>query len=187
MMDPNYLYYAWIDLETTGIKPGGILEVCCIVTDNKMNVIEELETTVSPGQEALNSMDDFVRNMHTINGLLNRIPGAPSTIEVETVWADMLSRINNGDPQRILMVGNSIGSLDMPFIRTCMPKVAAQMHYRSIDITSVRLFAGMMLGADVEFEKKTAHRAKDDVLECQAETDYLWKFITGPQTLRMSK
>jgi len=176
-MSPEYLRYAWIDLETTGTKPGAILEICCIITDCKMNVIAEYDSLVMPDDKSLDNMNDFVRNMHTDNGLLDRLKDGPALEDVEQELSTILKNINDGNPRRTLMVGNSIGSLDLPYIRACMPKVAAQMHYRSIDMTGVRLFMGMMSGQSILFEKKKNHRAKDDILECQEEAKYLWSLM----------
>lgn len=172
-MDYNYLRYAWIDLETTGLEPGAILEVACIITDRKLRVLDQFSTPVSCSQDHLDKMHDFVRDMHQQNGLLDRLEGAPTTKEVEAVWADTLKRINEGDSRRTILVGNSVGSLDRPFIRACMPAVDAQMHHRMLDMTSVRIAMGLWTGQDFEYPKKTTHRAMDDILECKEELRHL--------------
>lgn len=171
-MDYENIRLAWVDLETTGLTPGAIIEVACIITDRQLNEITRLITPVKCEQKELDTMHPAARQMHQENGLLDRLAGAPSASEVEVVWADMLKRVHEGDPKRVIMVGNSIGALDMPFIQACMPRVAKEMHYRSMDITGLRIALGVWSGENWEFEKKKTHRAEDDIIECQSEFKY---------------
>jgi oligoribonuclease len=122
-------------------------------------------------------MNDFVKNMHQSNGLLDRLDEAPSAEEVESDWIDMLQRVNKGDPKRVVFVGNSLSAVDLPFIRACMPEVLDEVHYRTMDITGLRMLFGVWTGEDCVSPKKKTHRAEDDILECQEEFRFLMKSL----------
>ena len=128
-------------------------------------------------------MDDFVTDMHTKNGLLKEVlaAGCPTTNEADEMWAEFLRSHNDGDPKNILIVGNSIAKVDLPFIERHLPKSDQQTHYRSFDVTGLRIGAGIWYGNDTDFVKKKTHRAFDDIEECLAEFEYVAHEVFKPR------
>jgi len=171
------LKYAWTDLETTGTETegGGILEVACIITDRALQELGRFHTLVHPGDEALKNMSPYVANMHTSNNLLRDIQAldVPSIEEADEKFADFLRHYNQGEPKDIILAGNTVEGVDLPFIKSFMPLSNKEKHYRYFDITSLRIGGGIKNGHDVDFEKSRGHRAFDDVLECIEEFKFL--------------
>lgn len=174
--------YAWIDLETTGLdaEKGQILEIACIVTDNKLNQEYSFDSVVRPNPRMPLEMDNFVKNMHTENGLLDELERADqNAYHVGVALANVLKSFNNGNPKEILMCGNSIASLDIPFLRKHMPAVMDQLHYRTIDITAVRLGLELLMDEKIPVQKRKGHRALDDVRECIQEFQEMRNYAQG--------
>lgn len=174
--------FAFFDIETTGLdeKNNSILEIACVLTDMRLNEIAIFETLVEPKQEHLDNMGEVVRDMHTKNGLLRCLKGGASTIEEASKdFVDFLQRYNNGDSRKIIFAGNSIGSLDLPFLREHMPEVLKCVHYRTLDVTSVRIATISHFGEDIFFIKTNGkaggHRALADTRECIEEFRFMKK------------
>jgi len=186
-MDYNTLRFAWTDLETTGFDKelGGVLEIATIVTDRFFKELGRFRTAVYPGEEALCVMPEIVVKMHTENGLLDDVTdhGTPTTQEADKLWAEFLRSHHGGNPKNIMMAGNSIARVDIPFTETHLPLSDAEMHYRYLDVTSFRIAAGIWFGEDSNFVKKKSHRAFDDVEECIAEFEHVAHefFVPAPR------
>lgn len=176
-MDYETLRFAWIDLESTGleVEGGGVLEIACIVTNRFFNELGRFHSLVNPGEKALQGMNDYVRNMHTENGLLEAVRAldTPTTAEADEKFAEFLRKYNGGEPKNIILAGNSVAGVDIPFKRAFLPLSDAEMHYRYLDVTSVRIAAGIWFGHDTDFEKSRGHRAFDDIKECLEEFKYV--------------
>lgn len=142
---------AWIDVETTGLDPHKelLLEISLIVTDNALNPVADpvsvlIENDIDgshlgelPGAAVARRSDDFIRNMHTTNGLLGDLDngsGIPLA-EADALIADAI-RAAAGEESRPLLGGNSI-TLDRNFLEVHAPQTYRALHYRSIDVTSV--------------------------------------------------
>lgn len=183
-MNYDELRFAWTDLETTGLSPAGgsILEIACVITDRHFNVVDKFHCLVDPGEDVLADMNDYVTKMHTENGLLkeireNRGGNALSVTEADRAFSAFLKNCNNGEPNNVLLAGNSLAGVDIPFMRYFLPKSDGEVHYRYLDVTSFRIAAGVWFGNDTEYKKENGHRAFDDIVECIDEFKFVAKSV----------
>src|SRR5690606_34797175 len=133
----------WMDLEMTGLDPARhvIVEIATIVTDDELNVVAEgPDLVVHQPAAALELMDDVVRDMHTTSGLLPAIQA--STISLEEAGAATLEFIKAHvpEPRTVPLCGNSIGT-DRRFLAVHLPAIEAHLHYRSVDVSSIKELA----------------------------------------------
>jgi oligoribonuclease len=167
---------AWMDLEMTGLDTANdvIVEIATLVTDDDLNVIAEgpdLVVAADPG--VLAGMSDIVRHMHTRSGLLAAI-GASSTSLADAGQATLdFLRQHIAEPKTVPLCGNSIGT-DRRFLAAYLPAVEDFLHYRSIDVSTIkelarRWYPEVYAGAP---KKSGGHRALDDIRESVAELAY---------------
>lgn len=170
----------WIDCEMTGLDPDldGLCEIAVIVTDFDLQPLHEgFEIVINPGQAALDHMGDFVREMHTKSGLLERIAGGASLADAERqVIAYLDGLVTAG--RRPLVAGNTIG-MDRRFMAKYLPTLEQRLHYRSIDVSTLkelsrRWFPAAFFGAP---EKRGDHRALTDIAESIRELDYFRRAV----------
>ncbi|MFA9277637.1 MAG: oligoribonuclease [Rhodoluna sp.] len=174
MGTPNE-YMVWIDCEMTGLNldVDELVEVAVIITDSELEAVHEgFDIVINPSQAALDNMGEFVTNMHTSSGLIEEIPHGVSLKEAE---AQVLAYINEHVPegQKPPMCGNSIGT-DRAFVVRYMPLVDARLHYRNIDVSSLKELARRWYPR-VYFNspsKDGGHRALADIQESIRELDY---------------
>lgn len=164
---------AWIDLEMTGLDPAvhAIVEIASLVTDDDLNIVAEgPNLVIHQPPEVLDAMNDLVRNMHTRSGLLEAI--ASSTITTAEAEAQTLAFLTEqlGTTSRVPLCGNTIGT-DRRFLATHMPSVENFLHYRSVDVTTVRelLVRWNPVALENLPAKADGHRALDDIRESVAE------------------
>ncbi len=165
----------WIDCEMTGLDPDrdGLCEIAVIVTDFDLTPLHPgLELVINPGAEALEQMNSFVRGMHEKSGLLPRIEAGVSVEEAERQVIDYLAQhVTAG--RRPLIAGNTIG-MDRRFIAKYMPTLEEKLHYRSIDVSTIKelsrqWFPAAFFGAPA---KRGGHRALADIAESIQELAY---------------
>lgn len=170
----------WVDLETTGLdiadKLSGaqyhkILEVGIHITDSKFNIIDEgFEVVIHHDVEEAKALtNDYVRDMHITSGLWDRVD--QSTVSLEQAEEMMLAYIAkfNISPKSSPICGNSV-SLDRNFIMAQMPKFADVLHYRIIDVSTIKEIVWRVkpeVGAMVKKQEK--HRGLEDIKESIAE------------------
>lgn len=170
----------WVDLETTGLdiadKLSGaqyhkILEVGIHITDSKFNIIDDgFEVVIHHDVEEAKALtNDYVRNMHITSGLWDRVD--QSTVSLEQAEEMMLAYIANFNiaPKSSPICGNSV-SLDRNFIMAQMPKFADVLHYRIIDVSTIKEIVWRVkpeVGAMVKKQEK--HRGLEDIKESIAE------------------
>ena len=175
---------AWMDLEMTGLDPGRhtIVEIATLVTDDDLTVVAEgPDLVVRATPEQLAAMDDFVRDMHTRSGLLAAIEASTTTLDEAGQATMAFLRQHLPSPGSVPLAGNSIGT-DRRFLAAELPEIEKYLHYRSVDVSSIkelarRWYPDAVAGAPA---KKTSHRAMDDIKESVAELAYYRGAIFRP-------
>ncbi len=165
----------WIDCEMTGLdtRVDVLVEVAAVVTDSELNVLDEgVDVVIRPPAEALAQMGDVVREMHTASGLLEVLDGGVTLAEAETVVLDYLRRWVP-EPRKAPLAGNSVGT-DKAFLEVGMPALVEHLHYRVIDVSSLkelarRWYPRIYFGSPA---KHGGHRALADILESIDELRY---------------
>lgn len=168
----------WIDMEMTGLNDATdtILEVAAAVTDLDFNPKEEFHRIVFQQPEVLDRMDEWCRKTHKESGLTDQIAQGLPMEKVEEELLAFIDR-NYQKNQNVVIAGNTVGN-DKRFIERLMPKLGKRLHYRIIDVSSFKEIFRNKYGVD--FEKKKAHRAVDDVKESIEELKAYLKFVTPP-------
>ncbi|WP_338026153.1 oligoribonuclease [Corynebacterium uropygiale] len=181
----KYDRLVWIDLEMTGldIHRHTIVEVAAVVTDANLRILGEgVDLVVHASDEELAQMDDVVTEMHARSGLTEEIRRSPITLEQAE---DAVLRLidEHCDPEHPApLAGNSIAT-DRSFIREKMPRLDAALHYRMIDVSSIkeltrRWFPRVYYNQP---EKGMAHRALADIVESIQELDYYRRAAFVPE------
>jgi oligoribonuclease len=166
----------WLDLEMTGldVERHRIVEIAVAVTDAQLELLDDgLDLVVHQPPAALAEMDDFVRTMHTKSGLLPEIERSPLSLEAAGV--QVLEYLAGYVPEAKTapMCGNSIG-VDRRFLHRWLPSLDEYLHYRSIDVSSLKELCRRWYPAVYRRRpgKAEAHRALADVRESIAELRY---------------
>ena len=170
----------WIDCEMTGLdlELDELLEVTVVITDYDLTPLDPgFNIVIKPDQSALEHMGDFVTNMHTESGLINEIQNGVSLAEAEYEVLEYILKFVP-DAQTAPLAGNTIGT-DRSFLAKYMPRVDGHLHYRSVDVSSIKELARRWFPR-VYFQAPTkngGHRALADILESIRELDYYRKII----------
>ncbi len=174
----------WIDCEMTGLDltRDALVEIACIVTDGNLKVLDQgIDVIIKPPPEALDTMPDVVREMHTTSGLLAELPSGVTLAEAQD---QVLSYIRQHvpEPKKAPLCGNSIAT-DRSFLARDMPELDDYLHYRMVDVSSVKELARRWYPR-VYFAsppKHGGHRALADILESVKELRYYREAIFVPQ------
>ena len=170
----KYDRLVWIDLEMTGLDPERhvIVEVAAVITDGNLNVLGKgIDLVVHATEEELSQMDSFVTEMHANSGLDKEIRQSTTTIhEAEDA---VLALINEHCEHPAPLAGNSIAT-DRTFIRTYMPRLDEALHYRMIDVSTIKELARRWHPRAYynQPDKGMAHRALQDIIESIRELDF---------------
>ena len=165
----------WIDCEMTGLdlEIDELVEVAVVITDYDLVPVDEgFSIVIKPDQSALDHMGEFVTNMHRESGLLDEIPTGKSLAEAEYEVLEYILRFIP-DEKTAPLAGNTIGT-DRAFLAKFMPRVDNHLHYRSVDVSSIkelsrRWYPRAYFQAPA---KHGGHRALADILESIRELDY---------------
>lgn len=160
----------WVDLEMTGLDPykDRIVEVAAEVTDFEFKTLASFESVIRQPEDIISSMNEWAAAQHMASGLTERIRNADKTEEQVKHELVGFIRAQFGDEPAIL-AGNSIHN-DRNFIKYWWPEVDALLHYRMLDVTSLKILMQGKYG--VEYTKKDVHRAFDDIQASIAELQY---------------
>jgi len=168
-------YIVWVDCEMTGldIKVDEICEIAVVITNEDLEPVDDgLQLVVKPSKKALSNMGEFVTQMHTDSGLIDEIPAGLKMKEAE---AQVLEYIKQWVPEERTapLAGNSIGT-DRMFINRQMPELDSFLHYRNIDVSSIKeLTRRWYPRVYFQLPKKTGnHRALADIKESIQELRY---------------
>jgi oligoribonuclease len=180
----------WIDCEMTGLDPqrNVMVEIAVIVTDAELNKLDEgIDIVIAATPSQLVAMDQFVRDMHTSSGLLDEIRHAATTVEqAEDLVMTYLEKYVP-EPGKAPVCGNTIAT-DRAFIARYMPRLDAHLHYRMIDVSTIkelsrRWYPRAYYSAPA---KNGGHRALADILESIDELRYYRSTVMvaapGPDT-----
>ncbi len=172
----------WIDLEMSGLDPDTceILEIATIITDGDLNLLAEgPDIVVHQPDPVLDAMDAWCTRQHGLSGLTAQVKA--STVSLAQAEALTLEFLRPFCPVgKSPLCGNSIGH-DRRFIIKHMPALAGHLHYRSIDVTSVKELARRWYPGLPAPEKGETHRALDDIRESIAELRYYRQHIFRPR------
>src|SRR5262249_42045007 len=132
----------WIDCEMTGLDLArdALIEIACLVTDGDLTLLDEgIDLVIKPPAEALDNMQEVVREMHTASGLLQELPSGVTLPEAQE---QVLSYVRGyvAEPKKAPLCGNSIAT-DRAFIARDMPALDAYLHYRMVDVSSIKELA----------------------------------------------
>ena len=144
-----------------------IVEIATLVTDDNLVVVAEgPDLVVHATDEQLAGMDDFVRDMHTGSGLLDQIVTSDLTLADAGRLTFEFIRTYVPKARTVPLAGNSIGT-DRRFLAAQMPEVESFLHYRCVDVSTIKELARRWFPADAESApvKQGTHRALDDILE----------------------
>ncbi|MEU8253594.1 oligoribonuclease [Micromonospora inaquosa] len=174
----------WIDCEMTGLDLGRdkLIEVAALVTDPDLNVLGDgVDVVIHADEAALEGMPEIVQTMHAKSGLTEEVRRSVVTLtEAEDLVLEYV-RTFVKDPRTAPLCGNSIAT-DRGFIARDMPRLDAHLHYRMIDVSSIkelcrRWYPRVYFGQP---QKGLAHRALADVRESIRELEYYRRTLFVP-------
>ncbi|MGX9346208.1 oligoribonuclease [Microbacterium sp. KNMS] len=175
----------WIDCEMTGLDltVDELVEIAIVVTDFELRILDPgFQVVIKPSQAALDHMGDFVTEMHRSSGLLDEIPHGVSLEEAERRSLEYIRRFVPLE-RKAPLAGNTIGT-DRMFLARYMPSVDSHLHYRNVDVSSVKELSRRWYPR-AYFQapgKDGGHRALADILESIRELEYYRRavFVAEP-------
>ena len=174
----------WIDCEMTGLDLArdALIEIACIVTDGQLVPVDDgVDVVIKPPAEALDHMAEVVRDMHTASGLLTELSAGVTLAEAqEQILAYVHAHVH--ESRRVPLCGNSIAT-DRTFIARDMPELDAFLHYRMVDVSSIKELARRWYPRAyfASPEKHGGHRALADIKESIRELQYYREAVFVPQ------
>ena len=179
----------WIDCEMTGLNPeiDCLVEVAVVITNSELEILDAgLDLVIKPRAESWSQMNDFVRQMHTQSGLVDDIENGVELEDAEQLILDYIKKFVPNEKEAPL-AGNSIGT-DRMFLNRYMPNLDKYLHYRNIDVSSIKELTRRWYPR-VYFQlpkKDGGHRALADILESIQELRYYRETVMvaapGPTT-----
>ena len=173
----------WIDCEMTGLslEHDALIEVAALVTDFELNVLGDgVDLVIKPPQAALDQMNEFVTTMHTTSGLITELDAGLTLAEAQD---QVLTYVREfvPEPRKAPMAGNTIGT-DRTFLARDMPELEEWVHYRVIDVSSIKelsrqWFPRAYFAAPT---KAGNHRALADIQESIEELRYYRRAVFTP-------
>lgn len=179
---PENAPLVWIDCEMTGLHPhvDELVEVAVLITDAELNILDEgIDLVIRPSEAALAQMDPFVRDMHTTSGLL---PELEHGLTLEDATARVMEYLTTRVPAgKALLAGNTVGQ-DKLFLSAYMPAVVEHLHYRIVDVSTVKELARRWYPrAYYQAPAKTGgHRALGDIKDSITELRYYRAAVMAP-------
>jgi oligoribonuclease len=167
-MAPSSHNFVWIDLEMTGLDPACdvILEIATIVTDSSLNILEKgLSLVIHQPDAVLSAMNDWCKNQHKKSGLWEEVCQSTVSLgQAATLTYEYISEYCT--PQTAPLCGNTIFQ-DRAFLRAYMSQIDTLLHYRIVDVSSVKELVKKWYPKDLRahFSKQDCHRALSDISE----------------------
>lgn len=181
----------WVDCEMTGVDPFNdlLLEVAVVVTDSDLAPVDPgFEVVIATSEADLERMSPFVKKMHIKSGLFERLPSGVPLEQAQQQVVEYLTRVLGPGPKPPL-AGNSVGT-DKTFLLRYMPEVMKLLHYRIIDVSSLkelakRWYPRVYYASPI---KQGGHRALADILESIDEMRYYQQTLfRDPQAVPTSE
>ena len=173
----------WLDMEMTGLDPERCapIEVALVMTTPELEELDHMEMVIWQPDEVLARMEPYVRRMHTDNGLLRKVQSSEfSVTDAERKMLSMLARWTK--PGEGVLSGNSIHQ-DRRFIARYFPTVNGYLHYRMVDVSTIKELARRWYGPEKLFAKgPTDHTALSDVRASIAELKHYRRALFLPAT-----
>lgn len=175
-----YLPIVWLDCEMTGLSllDDALVEIAVVVTDGNLEPVDAgMSVVIRPPQIAMDQMSEFVTEMHRASGLLPLIPQGVTIEEAQDAILTYLKR-HLSEPRKAPLAGSSV-YVDRGFLARDMPELDAFLHYRIIDVSSVkelvrRWYPQVYYKAP---EKTGNHRALGDTMDSIAELNYYRRVV----------
>jgi oligoribonuclease len=174
----------WIDCEMTGLdlEVDELVEIAVVITDFELRPVDDgFQIVIKPDPSALEHMSEFVRDMHASSGLLDEIPHGVSLADAEFQALEYIQRFAPIEGKAPL-AGNTIGT-DRMFLAKYMPRVDRWLHYRNVDVSSIKELARRWYPrAYIHAPSKDGgHRALADIRESIRELAYYREAVFVPQ------
>lgn len=168
-------YLFWLDMEMTGLEVENhkILEAAVSVTDWNLTPLKTFSTAVYQADEELRKMDDWCLKTHTASGLLKRISEGMKEAVLDSALLELVGDYYLAD-EKVVLCGNSI-SQDRKFIDRYLPRFAARLHYRMLDVSSFKIVFENAFNQ--KFKKQNRHEALGDIEESIAEFRHYLSFF----------
>ncbi len=168
-------HFVWMDLEMTGLEPEkeGIIEIATLITNPQLELVAEgPNLVIRQKPKLLKAMDEWNKTQHAKSGLVGLVRNSKVTLRrAEKATLDFLKQFC--PPKKSPLCGNSVHH-DRRFLVKYMPKIHDYLHYRHIDVSTVRSLVEHWYPKDRSApRKKDAHRALDDLRESVEELRYL--------------
>ncbi|MBU6423331.1 MAG: oligoribonuclease [Chloroflexi bacterium] len=168
----------WIDLEMTGLDPRTcvIVEIAVVITElSDLTPLDRYHAVIHQPEPAIAAADPVVQKMHARSGLWDRIRSSTIALgDAERSALEMVSRWC--EPQRGILAGNSVWQ-DRRFLSAYMPRFESYLHYRQVDVSTLKVLAGAWYGSDAVPTKADTHTALSDVGESIAELEHYRRTI----------
>ena len=164
----------------TGLNPevDCLVEISVVITNSELELLDDgIDIIIKPTAEGLANMNDFVREMHTTSGLIHEFENGLSLEEAEQIVLDYVKRFVP-DARTAPLAGNTIGT-DRMFLNRYMPNLDNHLHYRNIDVSSIKELSRRWYPR-VYFnmpKKDGGHRALADIKESIKELQYYRKTV----------
>jgi len=172
----------WMDLEMTGLNPETcvIVQMAVIITDRDLKPIgNPLDLVVWQPESVLESMEPFVRKMHQKSGLIDQIRNAKTSVnDAEKQAMELITK--HCKYRTAALCGNSIGQ-DRRFLVKYMPEIEGYLHYRNIDVSTVKELGDWWYGAVYTKPDSGKHTAMHDVRQSLEELRFLSQKIFKPR------
>ncbi|CAI9717080.1 mitochondrial [Octopus vulgaris] len=175
MLDVAKERIVWVDLEMTGldIETDKIIEIACVITDSQLNIIAEIPPfVIHQPDNVLDGMNEWCQVHHGKSGLTEAVRKSNTTLQ--SAEEKLLAFLTQHVPkQKCPLAGNSI-YMDKMFLQKYMPKFTDFLHYRIIDVSSVKELCRRWYKDEFKNspEKSLSHRGQEDIKESIKELQY---------------
>lgn len=173
----------WLDMEMTGLDPrrNQVVEIAAIVTEiDDLTPLGKCHAVIHQPEAVISASDAFVQQMHARSGLWDRVRS--STISLEDAEKGALDLVAQWcDPRQGILAGNSIWQ-DRRFLFVYMPRLEAYLHYRQVDVSTLKVLAGAWFGPNAIPKKSEKHTALEDIHESIAELEHYRKLMVPSAT-----